>query len=169
MNRWMISLVVIAGLIAGGGCKRATEKLAEKAMEKAIEHKSGGKADVTIKDGSVSVKTDEGEYISSTGEGAQLPPDFPADVYVPAEAKLIATVKVPEGFALTLQSPRTADQLAAECGARMKAAGWEEKTAVVMAENLMFNYGRESDSRTATYMIARGSDGAQMQITALHR
>jgi hypothetical protein len=49
----------------------------------------------------------------------------------------------------------------------MKAGGWDEQTSMVMAENLMFSYGRKTDKRTATFMIARGDKGSQMQITSL--
>jgi hypothetical protein len=163
-----MTMVLVFGLIAIGGCKRAGEKLSEKIMEKAIEKNNGGKADVAIKDGAISVKTAEGEYVGFSGEGAQIPPDFPADVFVPKEAKLLTTVKVPEGFALTLESKQSADQLAAECAAKMKADGWDEQSSLVMAENLLFTYGRKTDKRTASIMIARGEKGSQMQITALN-
>jgi hypothetical protein len=163
-----IAFVLVFSLVAVGGCKRASEKLTEKVMEKAIERNQGGKADVSIKDGAISVKTSEGEYVGFTGgEGTQIPKDFPADVFVPQDAKLLTTVKVPEGFALTLESKISADKLAAECSAKMKAGGWDEQTSMVMAENLMFSYGRKTDNRTATFMIARGDKGSQMQITAL--
>lgn len=167
MFKMMIAVVLGVGLFAVGGCKRATEKLTEKVMEKAIEKNQGGKADVTIKDGQVSVKTDKGEFVGFTAEGAQLPKDFPADVFVPAEAKILTTVKVPEGFALTLESKMPADKLAADCAAKMKENGWEEQTSMVMQDTLMFSYGRKTDKRTATFMIARGDKGAQVQITAL--
>jgi hypothetical protein len=163
-----ITLVLVFSLIAVGGCKRASEKLSEKMMEKAIEKSNGGKADVSIKDGAISVKTDKGEYVGFTGEGSQVPKDFPADVFVPQDAKILAAVKVPEGFSLTLESKISADKLAADCAAKMKADGWDEQTSMVMPENLMFSYGRKTDKRTAMFVIARGDKGSQVQITALN-
>jgi hypothetical protein len=70
----VIAVIVVAGL--GWFMTRSNERAAEKAIEGA----TGGNADVDVKNGKVSVKTDEGESV--VGQNVSVPSDWPEDVMV---------------------------------------------------------------------------------------
>ena len=72
MFRILIAVLASAGLVAMVGCRRASEKLSAKIIEKAIEKNSGGEAKVDIKNGKVSVRTKDGEFESTTGGEAKM-------------------------------------------------------------------------------------------------
>jgi len=83
LRRWTIIVVALV-LVAGAGfflsgCQRSNEKSAEKMMENAIAKATGGKADVDIKGGKVSIKTKEGTSEFSTS-GGEWPGDLTVDV-----------------------------------------------------------------------------------------
>jgi len=75
--------LAMALLVGGAGCG----KVAEKAAEKAIEH-SGECDDVDIKDGGVSGTCGD-ETFDADLDGASLPADWPAELALPAGAKII--------------------------------------------------------------------------------
>ena len=70
----VVVVIVLAGL--GWFMTRSNERAAEKAIESA----TGGNADVDVKNGKVSVKTDEGESV--VGQNVSVPSDWPEDVMV---------------------------------------------------------------------------------------
>lgn len=56
-----LALVIAIACIAGCGKKQADEKLAERMTEEMLEQATGQKADVDMKDGDITVKTETGE------------------------------------------------------------------------------------------------------------
>jgi hypothetical protein len=135
----------------------------EKAIEKAIEQSSGGKASVDISKGKFEIKTAEGEFKMSSGEGVQIPADFPKDVYVHEGAKATAAMTLPKGHMLTLE---TADAVAKVAGAyqsKMEAQGWKQEMAMDNGGTKMFVY--KKDKLTAQVTIAGEGDGGKTTIS----
>ena len=80
----LLLALAIAAACALPGCKRASEAIAEKAIEQA----SGDKVDIKQDGDTVSIKTDQGEMKVATaqdGGSVALPADFPGDVFLPEE------------------------------------------------------------------------------------
>lgn len=161
---WVMGLVVVC-LVAAGGCRKGSESLAEKLAEKAIEKNGGGKANVDISSGKITVKTKEGEIVATSGGSATLPADFPKDVLILADAKMLATVKVPNGFSVTLESKETAEGIAKKYAAEMKAKGWSEEVSMNTGEGMMLGYSKEKEKRSANIMVAKADKGSQIIIT----
>ncbi len=72
-------LAVAAALVLASACQRANEKSAEKMIEKAMERAGGGKADIDLSGGKMSIKTDQGTA-NFSAEGGKWPEDLPGDV-----------------------------------------------------------------------------------------
>jgi hypothetical protein len=89
-------LVVAAALVFAGACRKANESRAEKAIENAMEKASGGKADVDLSGGKISVKTDQGtaDFIAA---GGKWPEDVPGDVPKFEGGKVTATLRGTQG------------------------------------------------------------------------
>ena len=166
MFRILVTVLLVGGLIAMGGCRRASKKLSEKMMERGIEKSGGGKADVTVTDGKVSVKTKEGEFEAATGAEAKVPDGFPKDVFLPKGGKVVSTVKVPQGIMVAMELEDSPDKVAAEVAAAMKTEGWTEAMSSASGDTRMFNYAKEESKRSANFVISKSDKGCQIQIMA---
>ena len=164
MSRMWISALVVICLVAGSGCRKASETLASKLAEKAIEKNGGGKAEVDISNGKVTVKTAKGEMIAA-GAGASIPADFPKDVLILQNTKVLATIKVPDGFSVTLESKEMPDSIVAKYTAEMKSQGWSEQASINTGNGTMLAYSKEKESRSASIMVGKGDKTAQIVIT----
>lgn len=166
MFRILLSVLLVVGLIGMNGCRRASKKLSEKIMERAIEKSGGGDADVTVTDGKVSVKTKDGEFETAAGDGAKVPDDFPKDVFLPNGGKVVSTVKVPQGFMVAMELKVSPDKVASEVAAAMKSEGWTEAMSSASGDTRMFNYAKEDAKRSANFVISKTDKGCQIQIMA---
>lgn len=137
-------LVVAAALVLTGACQRASEKRAEKMIENALEKASGGKADIDLKGGKMSIKTDEGQAdVSLEGDkltvksedgtaelssgGNKWPEDIPGDVPRFEGGKITATLRGSQGqgktWTIGFDGVEEADY--AKYVEALKADGWQ--------------------------------------------
>jgi hypothetical protein len=160
---WVVGM---AALVMTMGCRRAGESLAEKIAEKAIERQSGGKAkvDLDASKQTVTIKTKEGEFVAASGEGVKIPADFPKDVPVYKDAKILMAVSNPEGVVLSLESKDGIETIAEKYAAEMKALGWEQQAAMDMGAQKMLAYNKEK--RNSTITITKADKGSQITISA---
>lgn len=161
---WVMGLVAVC-LMAAGGCRKSSESLAEKLAEKAIEKNSGGKADVDISNGKITVKTKDGEMVATSGGSATVPADFPKDVLILKDAKMLATIKVPDGFSITMESKETPENIVKKYAADMKANGWSEAVSMNTGDGMMLGYSKEKEKRSANVMVAKADKGSQIILT----
>ena len=162
MSRICMTALVAIGLAAGGGCRKASEKLAEKMIEKS----SGGKAQVSIDGDRISVKTKDGEMETAAGGNATIPADFPKDVLVLKDAKILATTKVPDAFSVQMQSAETVEKLVSRYEAEMKAQGWAQEASYNTGDATILSYSKDKGSRQASVVISKDDKGAQVVVTA---
>ncbi|MBN2468241.1 MAG: hypothetical protein JXD19_08830 [Deltaproteobacteria bacterium] len=154
-----ICVLVLILLIAG--CGKSPE---EKAIEKSIEESTGGKADVDIskKGITISGETEEGTYTVTSGEGTEIPKDFPADVFIYHPCKIMSAVNLPGGHSLALATKDDGSTVTEKYKKEMTAKGWSEQTSMNMGGQTMLVY--EKEGRGATISIAP-ADGGETQIS----
>ena len=128
--RASVLLFAAAALVLGlTACKGKTmnERLAEKSVANMIEKATGGKATVDLKDGTIKVKTAEGEAV--IGSSKEWPADMPSDVPKLSSGKIMGAVRSSQEekklWNITLQDVEAGafDQYAEA----LKAKGWEIK------------------------------------------
>ncbi len=165
--KWMgIAIGLCAVLAACNPGEIIAEKVAEQVVEKSMEAGSGGQADVDIKDGQMTVKTDKGEVNVSTGDSAKIPDSFPKDVYVPDGATVMMAMELPEGHTVTLKVKGDPAALQESYIAKATEKGWEKKSAMDMGTMKMLGF--EKEGLTLTVMLNREgeTDHTMCQITA---
>ncbi|PIY96333.1 MAG: hypothetical protein COY66_04270 [Candidatus Kerfeldbacteria bacterium CG_4_10_14_0_8_um_filter_42_10] len=112
-------------LISGfGGCgKKAAEKTAEEATERALESSTGGQADVDISDNTVTVNTNAGSY--QVGGNVDLPSDFPDDVYV-VDGTITAAITSVEnkGYTVSIETTQSVNDLKTLYEQKLADEGW---------------------------------------------
>lgn len=161
----LIQLIVLTAvpLVAVTGCKKASESVAEKIIERSLEQE-GGKARVDLQEGKVTIEGKDGTVEVAGGGGATIPPEFPKDVFLLKDAKVLMSLKSPDGVQLMLESKESMSRAAERYAAEMKALGWEEETSVNTAESIMRSY--KKGDREAMVVISKAAEGSQIQVMA---
>jgi hypothetical protein len=161
-----LSALVIGVMMASlfiSGCQKASEKAAEKAIEAGMA-KDGTKAKVDISGGKVSIETKDGTAVYSGGKDAKLPDNFPKDVYVYEGATIMASVSVPDGFNLTMETKDGSDKILAAVKGKMTGLGWKSEMEMNQNNNSMITY--KKGERNVTINIASQPSGSQISIFA---
>lgn len=159
------TLALVALTLWGAGCgKNTQEKMAEKVVRKAVEKQTGSKADVSIRDESVEITTEDGEVSMKAGKAARLPDGFPKDVHIYGGATVEMAMEMPEGMSVALKTTDETIKVKEAYRNEMGKQGWSRKSSMDMGEQsvLMFTKGE----RVAN--LAIGSDpegGTRVSIT----
>jgi hypothetical protein len=137
MKRAVFFLIAITmvSCLALAGCKKAAEKIIETRMAK-----EGVDAKVDASGEKVTIKTKDGTAVFSGGKGATVPDNFPKDVYVYEGATIIASVSVPDGFNLVMETGDSADKVLGAIKSKMTGLGWKEEMTMNQAKGSIVSY-----------------------------
>ncbi len=112
---------------SGSGVVQATVDFSENGME------------ITSEDG-------DGVYSIQGGDSAEIPAEFPADVYVPDDASVILVSDSPNGFVVGLSTETALPAVVEAYLKEMSAAGWNKMTETVMDGGRMTVYLKDERS-----------------------
>ncbi len=131
-------LAVAAALVLASACQKANEKSAEKMIENALEKAGGGKADIDLSGGKLSVKTDQGTADFSAA-GGKWPSELPGDVPKVADGKVkgVFSVAQGEGKHWTIAVDEIDEAAYAKYVETLKAAGYEIGMNMTTADGAM--------------------------------
>lgn len=134
MKKFFLLLSVSFLLIFG--CGETKDKTAETIAEEAIESQTGEDAEVEIDDEgeSFSLKTKEGDAEFSAGGKAEIPNDFPKDVYVYDGASVQLSMAAEGNFSLKLITDDNVDKIISKYEKEMESEGWEIEGRVDVAD-----------------------------------
>ena len=135
----------------------------DRAAEAAIAAATGNKANVDSKDGTVTLKTDDGEMKIAGGEGAKLPASFPKDVWLPKDYVVESSMEMPGALVVSLDTKGKMAALADDAGKHMAAQGWKQGfTMQNAADSQMTVY--EKENRTATVSFSTEGDKVKLGL-----
>ena len=147
----------LALLMAAGCGDKAAEKTAESIIESSLE-KAGGDANVSIRDEQLKIETKDGSLQFASGDSAQLPPDFPKDVYVDAKAALQTVLSVSGGHNLVLLSKDSLNDISQAFREKMAAEGWQEERSYSGDGQLAIGWNKDGRSVNITaYPVDEGT------------
>jgi len=151
---WMLAAAVMGSMVVGCG-KKLSQRITEKAMEKAIEKDNGGKAHVDLSKGKMTIKTDKGEFAMAGDDekGVNLPKDFPSDVYVYDGAKIMMAMSSPDGHNVSMTVKGDRAKVLDTYKQKMTANGWKQETAMDMPNGGMLIY--TNGNRTEQVMVTQ--------------
>ncbi len=153
-----MAVLVLAAFVAG--CGKSAE---EKAIEKFVQQKSGGKVSVDMSQGKVTVK--DGNTTVTSGGKVEVPASFPKDVPIYPNTQILNAMTSGDIVHLTLISKENMEKIAATYKEQMKQQGWKESAALTMGTTVTLAY--DKDNRHATVAISKmdkGETGIQLQI-----
>jgi len=144
-----ICLLCLILLVAG--CGKTPE---EKVIEKRIEGATGADAEVDLskKGMEISGETERGKFTVSTGEGTEIPKDFPNDVFIYRPSKVMTAMNMPEGRSLTLTTKDDGPKVVETYKQEMTAKGWSEQASMNLGAQSVLVY--EKKERAANITIA---------------
>ena len=153
----LLLAIAIAGVFALPGCKRASEAIAEKAIETA----SGDKVDIKQDGDTVSIKTEQGEMKVATaqdGGSVALPADFPADVYLPEPRTVSSAMDMGGMKAVNIATSVALAQVSADVEKSMQGQGWKREMSMQTgADSSTLIYSK--DQRQAVYQLMKADAG----------
>lgn len=153
---WALFLVLIVA-----GCTKAPEQApAGKQIESATD--TGAKVDPQKQETIITGETEQGTYSIASGPEAQIPEDFPTDIYIYRPSKIMAAMDRPGGNSLGLATADDVSTVAKAYKREMTAKGWSQKSAEQDGGRLMHVY--EKQGRIANIMIGTVEGAAQVMI-----
>jgi outer membrane lipoprotein-sorting protein len=159
MTRLLCLGVCLLLLVAG--CGGSAD---EEAVERKIEEATGGEAEVDLSEGSMEVKgeTEEGEFSMTTGEKAEIPDDFPGDVFVYKPSVAVMSMSVPDGHSLTLATEDDQGKVMDAYKSEMEKNGWSQEGSMDMGEQKMLVF--KKDERVANITVYSAEDKTQIHL-----
>ncbi len=159
MAKYIICLLCLILMLAG--CGKSPE---EKAIEKAVEKSTGADAEVDLsnKGMKISGKTEEGAFSLSTGEGTEIPKDFPSDVLVYRPSKVGSAMNMSEGQSIALTTSDDSKKVEEAYKREMATKGWAEEASINMGTQTMLAY--KKDDRIANITIVPSDDETQIML-----
>jgi uncharacterized protein YneF (UPF0154 family) len=173
----IVVLVVLGILVLGGGyfamkyfkakvSQKIGQEIGENILEKAIEKGTGQKADVSANGDSVSVKTESGSFSASESGNIKLPSDFPADVFVPSDAKITFATSVPANaadgtkasFMIGYSVNQSAGDVVNKYRDEMAKNGWTKESETNMGA-MMINFKKGNRDILVTVSDNQGGQG----------
>lgn len=158
------SLILVGGLM--GACDNdSSGEAREKKMEDYAKS-FGVDADVdySAEDGVKSVTVNNAAGVTAQmGADVGLPSDFPNDIALYPQMKIVVSSKAPQGYVVQAQTPDNVDKVAAFYAAEMAAKGWtqtqEAKTGTIRA--LTFT----KEGHNANVSLMGGDQGTTVQLS----
>lgn len=139
--------------------------LVERAIEATGEPVAPAGEAPAIDEHIVTLETEDGLYTATSGDDLALPPGFPDDVQLPADARVQAYTTLGEAVSVGLHSPRSASLLFDEFRAAQRARGWQEAEAIELAP--VQSLGLRKDSRLLEATFTAEADGGTAVSLAL--
>lgn len=124
-------LVACFAAMVCGACDVGRNDASEALVDEALEANARQQADEpggAPGQSELTLETEAGLYRASSGDDLPLPADFPGDIALPGDARIVTATELGERRSLGLHSPRSVELVLAEFRRAQRAAGWVETT-----------------------------------------
>ena len=140
----LLVLGAVLALVPCFGCGNSEEQAVEEPAAQAVESSPEKDAGVGISEEGLEItsKDEDGTYTYQAGDKAEIPENFPDDVFIYEGSELLMISESPQGWVLTLRTDAPRDDVIASYEKEMSAAGWAEITSTNMDGDRMLIYGQ---------------------------
>jgi hypothetical protein len=146
-QKMKLILILPAVVLLAAGCglgDTAGKKVGESIVENAIESQTGGKADISSEDRNVSIKTKEGETRYSSGGEVKLPENFPKEMIIADDAKIIISNSSEGGSSVAYTSETDPQSLFDKYKNELPGKGWKQETIMDIGSAKMAIFSKEN-------------------------
>lgn len=167
---WLLLFSVAAGITACGNTDDETMEAAIESQLRAAGQQ--GDVDVDSEEGTIKYKfeTEEGSVETAWSEN-RLPDDFPSDVPLYRDARLLASSSLNQvgqkGYSVHSMTSDAVDAVQKQLSGEASASGWEQVMIQSMEGMAMLMY--KKDKRNLSYTISPGEDGTSITTTVVEQ
>lgn len=143
MNKQKIAIgaVTFIAMLVISGCG---PDLGKTIIEKTIESQTGGKVSIDSDKGEVNIKSDQGDLSVSGNGTASLNKDFPKDIYIAPDAKVIMSLANGENksYSVVYTTAMKSDEIYVKYKEELMAKGWttDPQTEIVFQDSKTIQY-----------------------------
>jgi hypothetical protein len=163
----LIAALALALALALSACGKSQEKAAETLAEEALEANSGQKVDVDIEDDgqTVTIQTEEGTIKQTSGDNVALPAEFPTDIALPDDYKLMSVMTMGPVTSVVMEVPQSPSDLFATFKSKQADQGWKETLAMQGTDGSMLGF--EKGDRSMLVNLSSSESGGTMVSLSL--
>lgn len=151
MKKFIIVGLIIVVLVAAGWFltnqtkKQISEKVGEEMMEKTLEAQTGAKVDIDAEGDDVTIKTEDGETQYSAGGTVELPDNFPQELVIAGDAKLILSSSSDAAVSVTYLTNYDQTAVFEKYISDLPGSGWKKDMEIDAGQGKMMNFSRGSE------------------------
>src|SRR5690606_28481365 len=158
------ALMGLAAALMVSACgESAEEAAAERTAEAALAAITGHDVEIDDDGETISYRTEEGQVTMTGGSSAQLPGNFPDDVFLPSDYVVESTLAMNDDLFIGLRVRDDVPALYAAAREAMAEEGWSE-TMAALENNANGLLSFEKDDRVVVLSLAREDDGTTMGL-----
>lgn len=151
-------------LAACGRDGSATDALVDQAIEAGDGRPAGASAVGHAAEHTVTIETEEGLYTATSGDDLPLPAQFPDDVVLPVDARVLTSMTLGPAVSVSLRSPRSLGLVFDEFRAAQHAAGWREVESLEQAAVQTLGFTKDGRQLEADF-VAEAGGGSTLAIS----
>ncbi len=157
----LLPVALATALLALTACgKSPSDRLADAAASAVASAASGEKVKIERDGDKVTIKSKDGKEMMdiSAGDGIKLPKDFPDDIYLPSDYKVLSSMRMGQAMIIGLDAPGSLGKMYDQADEEMLAQGWEQTMAMQQGPDSRILSYKKPD-RSATVSLNKQSDG----------
>lgn len=167
MTRCPPMIAALALALVLSACGKSEEKAAETLAEKALEANAGQDVDVDIEDDgqTVTIQTEQGTLKQTSGDNVALPENFPTDITLPADYKVMSVMTMGPVTSVVMEVPEAPSSVFADFKSGQAAQGWKETLSMQGADGSMLGF--EKGDRSLLVNLGKSEAGGTMLSLSL--
>jgi hypothetical protein len=143
---FVLGLVILSTAVVFSACttkKTLQEKAGEKVVEKMIESQTGAKVDIDSQGDNITIKSEDGQTQYSSGGQAKLPDNFPKELIVVNDAKIIMSSSSGQNSSVSYVSNEEQAVIKEKYLSGLVGQGWTKETEVNIENASMISFAKE--------------------------
>jgi len=148
MKKIMVSsfiVLMVATIFSGCTSKKTiNEKVGEKIAENMIEAQTGAKVDIDSQGEKVTINSDEGQVQYSAGGQVDLPENFPRELIMASDAKIIMASSSEGNSTVSFVTNEEPMVMKEKYVSGLAGLGWKKETEVSISGATMINFTKEN-------------------------
>jgi hypothetical protein len=138
----ILGLIILSSTFVLSACT-TKQKIGEELVEKTIEKQTGAKVDIDSQGENVTIKSDDGQTQYSAGGQAKLPDNFPGELIVTDDARIILSTSSEQSSSVAYISDLSQDVLKERYVKNLVEKGWKKETEVNTEKAFMINFSKD--------------------------
>jgi hypothetical protein len=139
----VLSAVTLSACTPG---KTVNEKISEEIVEKTLEGQTGAKVDVDSQGKNITIKSDDGQVQYSAGGEVDLPQNFPRELIVVDDAKVILASSGEGNSAISYVTNFEHEIVKQKYVGGLAGQGWKKEMEVDAGSGIMLTFRKETMS-----------------------